>query len=153
MDQEQETYVNVLLVLDSRRRVLVGEAELLLHAAALEELQTGDPLRAGMFGWVERLLVEIRIIHDSNRAHPHPTLDERKTKAGKLAKPQKPSTPGLAKVKHVYGPSGSCMVDHDGNGPCGKCRERKPRAGAAVAAAAVEDERTLAIPGTEGGVA
>ena len=61
MDQEQETYVNVLLVLDSRRRVLVGEAELLLHAAALEELQTGDPLRAGMFGWVERLLVEGRL--------------------------------------------------------------------------------------------
>ena len=78
-----------------------------------------------------------------------PPLSSRKTKAGAIAKAQKAATHGLAKVKHVYGSSGSCLVDHDGNGPCGKFRERKPRAGAAVAAAAAEDDRTLAIPGTE----
>jgi len=61
---------------------------------------------------------------EQSLAHPMP-----------IAKPKRTPGPGF-KIKHQYGPNGICNVDHDGTGPCGKVRERKPRAGSSAERAA-----------------
>ena len=109
----------------------------------------GDPNQACELIRAAHVLDVVRVGIAVAKAHP---ARVRLTGDGAVAKPTKTKAPGLPKVKHVYGPAGLCILDHGGSGVCGKLRERRPREGS-VASVPVADDRTLAIPGTEGGAA